>query len=189
LGEASRGNQREAPSPPVPSSPGPSAIESPAVPPPAPPAAPPPAHHAPVAGLNQIETDHAVTIVNVGKRKGLPVRARVVAIATVLQESFLRNLANPNVPASLGLSKEGVERDSDSVGLFQQRPSQGWGTVAELMDPETSAALFYARLTKVPGWETLSVGAAAQAVQRSAFPTAYDKHQALAQRIVDAIGG
>jgi hypothetical protein len=117
----------------------------------------------------------------------LPKRACLVAIVTALQESHLRNFANSRVAQSLNLSHQGVASDFDSVGLFQQRPSQGWGTVAELMDPATAASVFYTRLVKVSGWQTMSVGAAAQTVQRSAFPGAYDKHQPQAQQIVDAI--
>ncbi|GAA1803369.1 hypothetical protein HC028_04830 [Planosporangium flavigriseum] len=146
-----------------------------------------PATRAPVAGLNQDQMDHAVVIVEVGKRMNLPKRASVVALVTVLQETRLRNLANKRVPQSLDIPNEGVGSDFDSVGLFQQRPSQGWGTAAELMDPATAAGRFYARLAKVPGWEKKSVGDAAQAVQRSAFPNAYAQHQPQAQKIVDAI--
>jgi hypothetical protein len=171
----------------------PSLSPAPSTPPsstPAPLAAPQaaaPAKRRPVAGLSQIETDNAVAIVEAGNRMNLPKRAHVVAIATALQETRLRNLANSRVPQSLGRPHQGVGSNFDSVGLFQQRPSQGWGTAAELMDPATAASRFYARLAKVSGWPTMSVGAAAQAVQRSAFPGAYDQHQPQAQKIVDAI--
>jgi hypothetical protein len=103
----------------------------------------------------------------------VPDRGIVVALATALQESGLINLGGG---------------DRDSVGLFQQRPSQGWGTVAELMDPEHSAGLFLDRLAKVPGWESLSVTAAAQAVQRSAYPGAYQRHQPVAEQLAAALG-
>ena len=99
----------------------------------------------------------------------------------------LRNLANPTVPRSMSLPHEGADSNYDSVGLFQQRPSQGWGIVEQLMNAGESSRLFYSRLVKVSGWETMSIGGAAQAVQRSAFPGAYDKHQALAQQIVAAL--
>jgi len=89
---------------------------------------------------------------------------------------------------SLAYPHQGVGADHDSVGLFQQRPSQGWGTVAELMDPEHSAGLFLDRLAKVPGWESLSVTAAAQAVQRSAYPGAYQRHQPVAEQLAAALG-
>jgi hypothetical protein len=112
----------------------------------------------------------------------------VVALATAMQESDLRNLASTAVPESLGYPHQGVEVDHDSVGLFQQRSSQGWGTVAQLMDPVYAAGIFFDRLAGVPGWESMSVTAAAQAVQRSASPGAYQKHQALAEQVVAALG-
>ena len=73
------------------------------------------------------------------------------------------------------------------MGLFQQRPSSGWGTVAQLMDPVQSAARFFAKLVTVSGWPGMSPAKAAQAVQRSAFPNAYAKHTELAQKIVNAL--
>ena len=146
-----------------------------------------PSQPKPVAGLNQAQTDNAYIVIEVGRQMNLPKRAYVVAIATALQESRLKNLANDTVPASLKLKHEGVESNFDSLGIFQQRPSQGWGTVAQLMDPAQSAARFYARLLKVSNWQTLSITGAAQAVQRSAFPSAYAKHVELAQNIVDAM--
>jgi hypothetical protein len=167
---------------PVPSAPAPSP-PAPAPPPPS----PQPAKRAPVAGLSQAEMDNAVAIIETGKRMNVPKRAHVVAIATSLQETRLRNLANTRVPQSLNFPHQGVGSNFDSVGLFQQRPSQGWGTATELMDPATASGRFYGRLVRVSGWETMSVGAAAQAVQRSAFPGAYDKQQPQAQKIVDAI--
>jgi hypothetical protein len=131
--------------------------------------------------------DNAVAIIEAGKRMNVPKQAHLVAMVTALQETRLRNLANKKVPASLSYPHQGLGTDFDSIGVFQQRPSQGWGSAAELMDPATAAGRFYGRLVKVSGWEKMTVGAAAQAVQRSAFPRAYDKHQAQAQKIVDAI--
>jgi hypothetical protein len=151
---------------------------------PASPAAPPSVPRGPVAGLDQAQTDNAATIVDLARRRGLPRRAMVVALATALQESDLRNVASTAVPESLGYPHQGVEVDHDSVGLFQQRPSQGWGTVAQLMDPVYAVGVFLDRLVTVPGWESMSVAAAAQAVQRSAFPGAYQKHQPLAEQVV-----
>lgn len=141
----------------------------------------------PVAGLTQSQTDNAYIIVEVGKLMQLPKRAYVVAVATALQESNLRNLANPDVPASLKFPHEGLDSNLDSVGLFQQRSSMGWGTVAQLMDPAQSAARFYTRLVRVAGWQSMGVTQAAQAVQRSAYPGAYAKHADRAQQIVDAL--
>ena len=171
--EASRGTARDPMSP----TPVPSAVLS---------ASPVP--RGPVAGLDQAQTDNAATIVDVARRRGLPRRAMVVALATAMQESNLRNAASSAVPDSLGYQHQGVEVDHDSVGLFQQRPSQGWGTVAQLMDPVYAAGVFLDRLVQVPGWESMSVTAAAQAVQRSAFPGAYQKHQPLAEHVVAALG-
>jgi len=142
----------------------------------------------PVAGLNQVQTNYAYIIVEVARRMDLPERAMVVAIITALQETRLRNLANPKVPASLRLPHDGTGTNFDSVGLFQQRPSMGWGTVPQLMDPAQSAARFYAKLVKVRNWQQLSVGGAAQAVQRSAFGGAYAKHTLQAEKIVDKLG-
>jgi len=146
-----------------------------------------PSQPKPVAGLSQAQTNNAYIVIEVGRQMRLPKRAYVIAIATALQESRLRNLANDTVPSSLKLKHEGVESNFDSLGLFQQRPSQGWGTVAQLMDPAQSSARFYARLLKVGNWQSLSITGAAQAVQRSAFPSAYAKHVELAQNIVDAM--
>lgn len=137
--------------------------------------------------LNQQQLDNAFIIVEVGRQMGLPPRAQVVALATALQESNLRNLANSDLPESLRYPYQGVGNDHDSVGLFQQRPSMGWGTIAQLMDPAQSAARFYTRLARVAGWSNMSVAGAAQAVQRSAFPDAYARHADRAQKIVDTM--
>ena len=88
---------------------------------------------------------------------------------------------------SLGLPNQGVGYDHDSLGLFQQRVSQSWGTVLQLMDPATASTLFYSRLVTVAGWQTMSVATAAQAVQRSAFPDAYGRQETRAQVIVAAL--
>jgi hypothetical protein len=141
----------------------------------------------PVGGLTQAQMDYAAIIVRVGQKLQLPKEAYVVAIATSLQESKLLNLANWSVPESLNLEHDGVGGDHDSVGLFQQRPSSGWGTVEELMNPALSAQKFYQALAKVVGWQGLPVAAAAQAVQISAFPDAYAQHALLATQIVSAL--
>jgi hypothetical protein len=160
----------------------PSTSPSPA---PSSPAAPRPLR--PVKGLNQRQMNNAAAIVAAGRKLDLPRRAHLVALVTALQESGLRNLANPKVPASMNRAHEGAETNFDSLGLFQQRPSQGWGTTDQLMSPAEASRLFYLRLQKVPGWESMTVNDAAQAVQRSAFPDAYAKHQARAEQIVDAL--
>ncbi|PZV97781.1 hypothetical protein SAMN05443287_109211 [Micromonospora phaseoli] len=110
--------------------------------------------------LDSHQMANAATIAAIGIQHELPDRAVVVALATAYQESGLRNLAGG---------------DRDSVGLFQQRPSQGWGTPAKIRDPRYAADKFYAALKKVRGWEDMRVTDAAQKVQRSAFPEAYEK--------------
>jgi cell wall-associated NlpC family hydrolase len=110
----------------------------------------------------------------VGAGLGLPERAEIVALATAMQESGLRNLPYGT---------------SDSLGLFQQRPSQGWGTPAQIMDPVISARSFYQHLAQVPGWPSLPVTVAAQAVQRSAFPGAYAQWQPLATKLAVSFAG
>ncbi|WP_433050295.1 hypothetical protein [Dactylosporangium sp. CS-033363] len=140
----------------------------------------------PVAGLTQAQTNNAYIVVEVAKQMNLPERAMVVAIATALQETYLKNLANPKVPASLKLPHEGTGTNYDSVGIFQQRVSI-WGTPEQLMDPAFASAKFYTKLQKVSGWEKMSVTGAAQAVQRSAFASAYAKHATTAQKIVDEL--
>jgi len=115
---------------------------------------------------------HATTIAGVARDRGLPDRAVVIALATAQQESGLRNL-------DYG--------DRDSLGLFQQRPSQGWGTPAQVQDPVYAAGKFYDGLVQVPGWETGRLTEVAQTVQRSGFPEAYQKHEAMAQELTVAL--
>jgi hypothetical protein len=121
---------------------------------------------------------NAATIAAVGVRRKMPERAVVVALATAMQESRLRNLAGG---------------DRDSVGLFQQRPSQGWGTPEQIRDPRYAATRFYEALRKVRGWEQMEITDAAQRVQRSAFPRAYqqwaDEAEVLARALLGNAGG
>lgn len=130
------------------------------------------------AGLTAEQAGNAAVIIGVGQRLGVPPRGWVIAIATALQESDLINLGDL-----------GADNDHDSLGLFQQRPSQGWGTPVEIMNPEHAATSFYQRLQRVPRWHSLPVTDAAQAVQRSAYPDAYSKHEARAAAIVAAYTG
>ena len=141
----------------------------------------------PAGGLNQAQMNNAAVIVRAAQDRGLPRRAMLVAMMTGLQETRLRNLANPSVPESLDLANEGSGQNFDSLGVFQQRPSQGWGTVEQLMDPRYAADAFYARLLRVSDWESKDLGDAAQAVQRSGAPDAYDKHEEQATTVVDAL--
>ncbi|MEU7148387.1 heavy metal transporter [Streptomyces sp. NPDC045456] len=117
---------------------------------------------------------NAATISAVGSARGLPQRAVTIALATAMQESGLRNI---------GFG------DRDSVGLFQQRPSQDWGTVEQIMDPVYSAGEFYTHLVKVPGYSRLPLTVAAQKVQRSGFPQAYAKHEPDAALLTGALTG
>ncbi len=140
-----------------------------------------------MAGLDQTQMKHAATIVATGQRMGLPKRAYVVAVATSMQETNLRNLANPDLPSSMAQPNDGTGYDHDSVGLFQQRPASGWGPANQLMDPKTSARKFYQALDEVPGWQTMPLTVAAQTVQGSAFPDAYAQHEQSAEAVVDAL--
>jgi cell wall-associated NlpC family hydrolase len=126
------------------------------------------------ASLNAGQLANAWIIYAVGAGLGLPQRAEIVAIATAMQESALENLPYGS---------------SDSLGLFQQRPSQGWGTPAQIMDPVTAARAFYRRLMQVGNWQSLPVTAAAQQVQHSGYPGAYARWQAEAARLVASFSG
>ncbi|MFR9779284.1 M23 family metallopeptidase [Micromonospora sp. MS34] len=130
---------------------------------------------------------NAAAIIKVGQDRKVPARGWVIALATAMQESALRNLANSTVPDSLGLPHEGVGADHDSLGLFQQRP--GWGSVEQRMTPSYAAGKFYDKMVQVPNWEQRPLTVVAQQVQVSAFPDAYAKHEELAGRIVDALAG
>ena len=116
---------------------------------------------------------NAGVIAATGGQVGIPQRGVVVALATAAQESRLHNL-------DYG--------DADSVGLFQQRPSQGWGQVTDLLRPDYAATRFFEALQRVPGWEPLPVTQAAQAVQRSAFPSAYARWESLAAALAGIPG-
>ncbi|WP_371602234.1 C40 family peptidase [Streptomyces sp. NBC_01220] len=118
------------------------------------------------------QVPNAKTIQATGVAMSIPARGQIVALATALQESGLRNL-------NYG--------DRDSLGLFQQRPSQGWGTANEILDPVHSSTKFYEGLQKVSGWQSLSITQAAQAVQRSGLPDAYAKWEPLATALQQAI--
>jgi hypothetical protein len=124
--------------------------------------------------LSPEQADSAATIVGVGRRLGVPDRAVTIALATAVQESGLANI-------DYG--------DRDSVGLFQQRPSQGWGSAARIMDPVYATTAFYEALLQVPGWQQLDVTEAAQRVQRSGFPEAYADHEPEARLIAVALLG
>ncbi|MEV1073844.1 C40 family peptidase [Micromonospora parva] len=122
------------------------------------------------------QVGYAAVIVSVGAELRVQPYGWEIAVATAMQESTLRNLGHL-----------GADNDHDSLGLFQQRPSQGWGTPEQILDPRYAARQFYERLVKVDGWQTMPLTRAAQAVQRSAFPDAYAKWQPEAQQLVALI--
>jgi hypothetical protein len=124
--------------------------------------------------LSTEQAENASTISAVAVRRGLPARAASIALATAFQESKLRNLDHG---------------DRDSVGLFQQRPSQGWGTAAQILDPYYSANKFYDELEKVHGYQQMRITEAAQRVQRSGFPEAYAAHETDARALASALTG
>lgn len=117
---------------------------------------------------------HAATITAVGVQRKLPERAVTIALATALQESKLRNLTSG---------------DRDSIGLFQQRPSQGWGTPDQLQDPRYAAGAFYSHLLKVSDWQQMRLTDAAQAVQRSGHPELYQQWEDEARAMAVAFLG
>jgi murein DD-endopeptidase MepM/ murein hydrolase activator NlpD len=124
------------------------------------------------------QLDHATTVVAVGLQRQVPPRGWVIALATAMQESSLRNLEHL-----------GEDNDHDSLGLFQQRPSQGWGTPEQILNPEHAAGEFYGRLVTIDGWEQMPVAEAARAVQRSTHPMAYAKWEPDAVALAAAVTG
>lgn len=121
-------------------------------------------------GWSAQQADNARTITQTTAARVLPPRAAVIAVATAIVESDLINLGYG---------------DRDSLGLFQQRPSAGWGTPSQVTNPEYATNAFLDRLVQVPRWSEVRLGAAAQAVQRSAFPERYQPREHQAQTLVD----
>lgn len=126
------------------------------------------------AELDPEQAGNAAIIAGIALRRGLPARAATIGIATAIQESKLINISGG---------------DRDSVGLFQQRPSQGWGTVAQVHDPVYATNAFYDALVKIEGYENLPITDVAQRIQRSAFPTAYADHEAEARLWASTLAG
>ncbi|WP_104172162.1 hypothetical protein [Arthrobacter sp. Y81] len=129
------------------------------------------------AELATDQAANAALITAVAVRRGLPPRAASIALATAMQESKLRNI------------EHGDQAGPDSRGLFQQRPSQGWGTEEQVMDPYYATGAFYDALVKIPGYESLEITAAAQQVQRSAYPQAYAQHEDMGRAYASALTG
>ena len=132
------------------------------------------------SGSAELATDQAANaglITAVAVRRGLPARAASIALATAMQESKLRNISH------------GDQAGPDSRGLFQQRPSQGWGTTDQVMDPYYASNAFYNALVKVSDYQSLEITDAAQRVQRSAFPGAYAQHETVARAFASSLTG
>ncbi|ROT33211.1 hypothetical protein EF879_08885 [Micromonospora sp. HM5-17] len=140
-----------------------------------------------MAGLSQVQMDNARAIVRTGRDMGIPRRGLIIGVATAMQESSLLNRASEVVPESKRYPHQGTGWDHDSVGLFQQRSSAGWGPVNRLMDPAYATARFFEALRRVPGWQQMRLTDAAQAVQVSAYPEHYAKHEWAATQVVDAL--
>ena len=127
-----------------------------------------------VVDLSVEQAENAALIAAIGVRRGLPARAVSIALATAYQESKIENLDHG---------------DRDSLGLFQQRPSQGWGTEEQITDPYYSTNKFYDELVKIDGFETMRITEAAQRVQRSGFPEAYEDHAEDGRALASALTG
>jgi hypothetical protein len=127
-----------------------------------------------VLDLDPDQASNAATIAAVATSRGLPERALTIALATSLQESQLRNIDHG---------------DRDSLGLFQQRPSMGWGTARQILDPVYASNSFFDSLVKIQGYTRLPLTVAAQRVQRSGYPQAYAKHEADATLLSSALTG
>ncbi|TFH68155.1 M23 family metallopeptidase [Cellulomonas sp. HD19AZ1] len=172
-----------------------------------------------VDGFTDVQVRNAAVIVSIANQRGLGAQGARVGIITALQESGLRNLANagkfryparttvmtaaqwaaiqPFVASSVNYPNDGVAPgDWDSIGLFQGRPSAGWGgqgswteRITNLLNPSYTAGRFFDALVKIDGWQQMRPAAAAQAVQRSAYPDAYDKHWEKSGVLVQALTG
>lgn len=138
-------------------------------------------------GFSGTQLGYAERIIGVGKGRGASKKDILTALMVALDESDLQNYANNAVPDSLNIANDGIRGDSDSIGVFQQRPSQGWGNTAELMNVEVSAGKFYDALAKLPDRDAVPAAVNAQRVQRSFDPTGsnYLAKQLDAQRIMD----
>jgi len=151
--------------------------------------------------LDQRQLQRAAVIIATGQAETIPARGQLIALMAALTESSLRVLANTGrYPASAAVANDGDGSDHDSLGLFQQRPTAGWGTVVSLMDPVWSTRAFYGGpespnhgsprgLLDLDGWQTMPPGEAAQAVQVSAYPDRYALNQPVAEQILSTLTG
>ncbi|MEI3866351.1 M23 family metallopeptidase [Microbacterium sp. CCNWLW134] len=149
--------------------------------------------------LGHTQLTRAATIITVGSGiEGVGRQGVLIGLMAALTESTLRMLANATHPTSLGMPNDGVGSDHDSLGLFQMRPTSGWGTVEELMDPDYQVRAFFggpegpnfpspAGLLDIAGWQSADPGSAAQAVERSAFPDRYQDYQPVAEALLVAL--
>jgi hypothetical protein len=124
--------------------------------------------------LTTEQSENAALIVALSVQRGMPARAASIALATAYQESKIYNIEHG---------------DRDSLGLFQQRPSQGWGTAEQILDPEYATNRFYDALVKVDGYTDMDIAEAAQEVQRSAAGQAYAQHEAQARVTASVLSG
>jgi hypothetical protein len=120
------------------------------------------------------QAENAAIVAGVAMERDLPARAVTIALATAYQESDIRNIAHG---------------DRDSLGLFQQRPSQGWGTPRQVRDPRYAAGRFYDALVRIDGYRDAEITVVAQEVQRSGFPDAYAEHEDDARILASALTG
>jgi cell wall-associated NlpC family hydrolase len=151
--------------------------------------------------LSQTQLQRAAAIIAVGKSENIPARGQLVALMAALTESSLRVLSNSGAyPSSTSIPNDGDGGDHDSVGLFQMRPSTGWGEVRNLMDPVWSSRAFYGGpdgpnhgsprgLLDIKDWQSMDPGAAAQAVEVSAYPDRYAVNQPLAEKVLSTLTG
>lgn len=151
--------------------------------------------------LNRQQLTRAAAVIAVGASEQVPARGQLIAVMTAITESSLRVLSNVGAyPQSAALPNDGDGGDHDSVGMFQQRPAAGWGSVEDLMDPVWSARAFYGGpsgpndgsprgLLDIEGWQAMDPGAAAQAVQVSAFPDRYAVNRPIAEKVLSMLSG
>lgn len=150
--------------------------------------------------LNKTQLTHAATIITIGGGiEGVGRPGITIALMAALTESTLRMLANTSAyPESGNYPNDGNGSDHDSLGLFQMRPQSGWGTVAELMDPQYQTRAFFGGptgpnypsprgLLDIPGWQQMDPGEAAQAVEVSAYPDRYRNYEPVAEAILAAL--
>jgi hypothetical protein len=131
----------------------------------------------PIAGYCQDRLINAAQVMTAARSLGIGPHTQAIGVMTALGESGLRVLDH------------GDEAGTDSRGLFQQRDNGAWGTLAERMDPYTSALHFFRKLVSIPDWKSLTPGQAAHTVQANSDPNHYDKYWARGQAIVAALGG